>query len=80
MEMTWCDVMNDILSRVLLWCRDTSLRVVDYLGFSVDQWCCTNSNSAKSFLPGAITLQTMYTGCVYSWREEPEFASEAKVS
>lgn len=38
MEMTLYDIMNDILNRVLLWCSDRFLRVVDYLGFSVGQW------------------------------------------
>lgn len=79
MEMTWCDIMNDVFNRVLLWRHDTSLRVVDCLGFSVGQGCHTSSNSPKPLLPETVTLQTMYTSHVYSWWEESEVASAAKV-
>ena len=68
MEMASCDVMNDILSRVL-WYSDTFLRVVNY------QWLHFQHKFSKI----TPTKGCYTTNHVYSQIEEPESASEAVV-
>ena len=54
MEMASCNVKNGILNRVL-WCTDNFSGLLIISGFT------SNNSSAKSLLPKAVTLQTMYT-------------------
>lgn len=63
MEMTLCDIMNDILISVLLWCSDMFLRVADYLGFSVGQRHHTQQLSKIVPSRGCYTTNHMHKPC-----------------